>query len=48
MFSDSLNFNANIMDTVLSYPEEFKAADTWQDLGEPETTIEQFALAQAS
>jgi uncharacterized protein YbjT (DUF2867 family) len=48
MFSDQLNFNANIMDTVLSYPEEFKSADTWEDLGKPATTIEQFALAQAS
>ena len=27
--------------------EQFKAADTWQDLGRPETTIEQFALQQA-
>jgi uncharacterized protein YbjT (DUF2867 family) len=48
LFSDQLNFNANIMDTVLSYPEEFKSADTWRDLGKPATTIEQFALAQAS
>jgi uncharacterized protein YbjT (DUF2867 family) len=48
VFSDSLNFNANIMGAVLSYPEEFKSADTWDDLGKPGTTIEQFALAQAS
>jgi uncharacterized protein YbjT (DUF2867 family) len=47
VFSNSLNFNANIMHAVLSYPEQFKAADTWQDLGRPETTIEQFALRQA-
>jgi uncharacterized protein YbjT (DUF2867 family) len=47
VFSSSLNFNANIMHAVLSYPEQFKAADTWQDLGQPETTIEQFALRQA-
>ena len=45
LFSDQLNFNANIMDTVLSYPEEFKSAETWRDLGKPATTIEQFALA---
>ena len=44
VFSDRLNFNANIMHTVLSYPEEFKASDTWKDLGKPETTIEQFAV----
>ena len=48
LFSDQLNFNANIMDTVLSYPEEFKSAETWDDLGKPATTIEQFALTQAS
>jgi uncharacterized protein YbjT (DUF2867 family) len=48
LVSDQLNFNANIMDTVLSYPEEFKSAETWEDLGKPATTIEQFALAQAS
>jgi uncharacterized protein YbjT (DUF2867 family) len=47
LFSDRLNFNANIMHTVLSYPEEFKAADTWSDLGKPTTTIEEFALRQA-
>lgn len=47
LFSDRLNFNANIMHTVLGYPEEFKAADTWSDLGKPTTTIEEFALRQA-
>ena len=46
LFSDQLNFNANIMHTVLSYPEEFKASETWKDLGKPETTIEQFAVRQ--
>jgi hypothetical protein len=48
LFSNSLSFNANIMGTVLSYPEEFKADQTWSDLGRPTTTIEEFAAAQAS
>ena len=29
--------------TVLSYPEEFKAGQTWSELGRPTTTIEEFA-----
>jgi len=36
-------FNARIMRTVLRYPEVFKAEDTWRELGEPTTTIEEFA-----
>lgn len=43
LFSRSLDFNARIMHAVLSYPERFKAADTWAELGKPTTTIEQFA-----
>jgi uncharacterized protein YbjT (DUF2867 family) len=43
IFSNTLRFNANIMSTVLSYPEEFKAAQTWSELGRPTTTIEEFA-----
>lgn len=43
LFSRSLDFNARIMHAVLSYPEEFKAAPTWAELGKPTTTIEQFA-----
>ena len=43
MFSNTLRFNANIMSAVLSYPEEFKAGQTWSELGRPTTTIEEFA-----
>jgi uncharacterized protein YbjT (DUF2867 family) len=46
LFSDRLDFNARMMRTVLSYPEEFKATDAWNDLGKPTTTIEQFAERQ--
>ncbi|MEI9902406.1 MAG: NAD(P)H-binding protein [Hyphomicrobium sp.] len=43
LFSRQLDFSARIMQAVLSYPEEFKAAATWAELGKPTTTIEQFA-----
>jgi uncharacterized protein YbjT (DUF2867 family) len=46
LFSRQLGFSARIMHTVLSYPEEFKATDAWNDLGKPTTTIEEFALRQ--
>ena len=42
-FSQAMNFNYKIMHTVLSYPEIFKAEETWKELGKPSTTIEQFA-----
>jgi len=41
--SHPMRFNARIMRTVLRYPEVFKAEDTWRELGEPTTTIEEFA-----
>jgi len=41
--SPSMRFNARIMRRVLRYPEVFKAGDTWRELGEPKTTIEEFA-----
>jgi len=43
LFSTSMRFNARILRTVLRYPEVFKAADTWRDLGAPTITIEDFA-----
>jgi uncharacterized protein YbjT (DUF2867 family) len=41
--SRPMQFNARMMRTVLRYPEEFRAADAWHDLGKPATTIEDFA-----
>ncbi len=43
LFSTSMRFSARILRTVLRYPEEFKAEATWRDLGQPTTTIEDFA-----
>jgi uncharacterized protein YbjT (DUF2867 family) len=42
-FSQAMDFNYKIMNTVLSYPETFRAGETWKELGKPSTTIEQFA-----
>jgi uncharacterized protein YbjT (DUF2867 family) len=42
-FSQSMHFNARILSAVLRYPEEFKAAQAWHDLGKPTMTIEEFA-----
>ena len=44
--SPAMDFNARIMDAVLSYPEVFKAQETWQMLGKPSTTIDEFARRQ--
>jgi hypothetical protein len=38
-----MDFNARMIGTVLRYPEEFRAAETWKELGKPSTTIEEFA-----
>lgn len=46
IFSRSLDYNARIMQAVLCYPEEFKAAATWAELGKPTTTIEAFVARQ--
>lgn len=41
--SPALAFNAAMMRTVLRYPEEFKATETWELLGRPTLTLEDFA-----
>lgn len=46
LFSRQLDYNARVMQAVLSYPETFKADATWSDLGVPTTTIEQFAAQE--
>jgi uncharacterized protein YbjT (DUF2867 family) len=43
LLSQSMHFNARILDAVQRFPEEFKAAQTWAELGEPSITIEEFA-----
>lgn len=41
--SRPMRFNARMMRTVLRYPEVFKAGPAWDELGRPQTTIEDFA-----
>lgn len=43
LVSREMRFNADMMETVLNYPEVFKAEATWRELGQPTTTIEEFA-----
>jgi hypothetical protein len=40
--SQQLAFDVRIMETVLNYPEEFRAASTWAELGKPSTTLDAF------
>jgi uncharacterized protein YbjT (DUF2867 family) len=47
VMSPAMDFNARIMDAVLSYPEVFKAEETWKLLGKPSTTIDEFARRQS-
>jgi uncharacterized protein YbjT (DUF2867 family) len=42
LFSGELDFSTSIMQAVLGYPEKFKAATTWAELGKPTTTLEEF------
>jgi len=48
LFSPSADYNAQIMSAVLNYPETFRAADTWAELGEPRTTLEDFARQRSA
>lgn len=48
LFSGELDFSARIMQAVLDYPEEFRAAQTWAELGKPTTTLEEFAKCEPS
>lgn len=42
-FSAQANYGWYITEALNNYPEVFEAERTWNDLGKPETTIEQFA-----
>lgn len=46
VFSQQLDFNARIMQTVLDYPEAFKAEPAWAEFGAPTTRIEAFVAQQ--
>ena len=38
-----MNYGYHIIEALNNYPERFEAANTWEDLGRPATTIEEFA-----
>ncbi|UFH54292.1 SDR family oxidoreductase [Spirosoma sp. KNUC1025] len=42
-FVPKMNYGANILEALNNYPEHFDAAQTWLDLGEPVTTITDYA-----
>ncbi len=42
--SRTADFHAHMMGTVLRYPEIFRAAETWAELGKPSMTIEEFTV----
>ena len=42
-FSAQANYGWHITEAINKYPEQFEASQTWKDLGEPQTTIEEFA-----
>lgn len=43
LFSQQLHYGAHITEALNKYPEVFMAAQTWHDLGRPETTVPRFA-----
>lgn len=43
LFTQQADYGRHIGEALNSYPEVFEAAQTWADLGEPRTTIEDFA-----
>ena len=43
LFSPKLNFVAHIIDTINNYEEKFESHQTWEELGKPTITIEQYA-----
>ncbi len=42
-FSAQADYGWHITEAINKYPEQFEASQSWKDLGEPQTTIEQFA-----
>ncbi|MEK6478247.1 NmrA family NAD(P)-binding protein [Catalinimonas sp. 4WD22] len=43
IFSNKASYGAHIIDSINNYPETFRAEETWQRLGKPETTLDVFA-----
>ncbi|MCF6271046.1 MAG: NmrA family NAD(P)-binding protein [Melioribacteraceae bacterium] len=43
LFSPKLNFVTHIIETINNYEEKFESHQTWEELGKPTITIEQYA-----
>jgi hypothetical protein len=43
IFSNKASYGAHIINSINNYPETFRAEETWQRLGKPETTLDVFA-----
>lgn len=43
IFSAKLNYGSHILEALANYPEVFQSKKTWDDLGKPLTTIDDFA-----
>ncbi len=46
LISPQADYGWHITEAINKYPESFEAGQTWNDLGEPKTTLEQFAEQQ--
>jgi uncharacterized protein YbjT (DUF2867 family) len=42
-FNQTMNYGGYILDAMNNYPERFEATQTWNDLGKPGLTIQEFA-----
>lgn len=42
-FNATINYGAHIVEALNNYPEKFESAVTWNELGKPTTTLQQYA-----
>lgn len=45
-FSRTIHYGANIIEALNNYPEKFEAEQTWQELGKPTITLQDFAAGK--
>ncbi len=43
IFSSEINYGAHIIEALNSYPEKFESKETWNELGKPVITLQQYA-----
>lgn len=42
-FNRKMNYGANILTAINNYPEKFESEKTWEELGKPQITLEEYA-----